>query len=217
MKSIISTIKKFIPSWTLKYICGADTFIRHRCLAGLIENLKYKIILDVGGEGRLLYFLCNTKIINANIKQTDVCCKGNMLPFKDDSFDISVSLDTLEHMPKNIRPAFCEELARVSRKGFVLCAPLGTPENIENEKKLLASGQLWGSSLSALKEHIEFGIPLPEEVNALAELIGGRIFYQRKSTRPMVVVQRYAYPRQAIQMLINQDTNRFYLTNILDK
>ena len=50
------------------------------------------------------------------------------LPFKDNSFDVAVSCDTLEHIPKKDRLTFINEMARVCRKGVVLCAPLGTAE-----------------------------------------------------------------------------------------
>ena len=47
--------------------------------------------------------------------QNYVQASGVQLPFRDGAFDLVCSLDTLEHIPGEQRPAFLSEILRVSR------------------------------------------------------------------------------------------------------
>lgn len=118
-----------------KYITGFDTFIRHRIMAALAYKFNPRTILDVGGEGMLKLFLPQIQITTANVKSSDICYSSDKLPLNGNSFDLAVSLDTIEHLPKNKRKKFLLELYRVSRKGFILCAPFGTPEHLHMREK----------------------------------------------------------------------------------
>ena len=53
---------------------------------------------------------------------------GMELPYNDTSFDIAVSLDTLEHIPNADRDKFLRELMRVSRHAMVLVNPVQSIE-----------------------------------------------------------------------------------------
>jgi len=58
------------------------------------------------------------------------------MPFDDDSFDVVVSVNTLEHVPLKKRRAFFAECNRVSRKGSVYIFPVGKyARQIEDIKK----------------------------------------------------------------------------------
>ena len=160
-----------------KYLCGFDTFIRHRCLADLIKKFGPSDILDVGGEGFFSSFV-KVPVVTINVKSADVRYSGVVLPFKDGSFDAAVSCDTIEHLPKTDRPLFISELLRVSRKGAVVCAPFGTPGHIEAEK-IIAGGQGLEPSVKAyLNEHILHGLPTPDEVASFAGRFKGSVYYQ---------------------------------------
>ncbi len=161
-----------------KYITGFDTFIRHRIVAALACKFNPGTILDVGGEGMLKLFLPQIQITTANVKSADICYSGDKMPLNDNSFDLVVSLDTMEHLPKNKRKDFLLELYRVSKKGFIICAPLGTSEHLDYEKKILASGKLSGDSYTYLAEHVDFGLPTPAEVSEMAELFSAKVFYE---------------------------------------
>ncbi|MFN4294740.1 MAG: class I SAM-dependent methyltransferase, partial [Thermoflexales bacterium] len=126
-------------NWLLPY----DLFERHYVVArwladhGLRDaNLR---VLDVGGRAGLLGRFTPCSVISANVDRSgDVRCDGMALPFPNAAFDIAVAIDTLEHMPRERRPAFVRECLRVSRKAVILAAPFGSPGHAEAEARLHA-------------------------------------------------------------------------------
>lgn len=49
-----------------------------------------------------------------------VLIQGDSLPLEDNTFDVIISLDTLEHIPKDKRPNFLSEIKRVAKKTVLL-------------------------------------------------------------------------------------------------
>jgi hypothetical protein len=188
-----------------------------------------RVILDVGGEGMLRLFLPNIPIVTANIKESDIIYLGNRLPLIDSSFDIVVSLDTIEHLHKNSRITFLSELYRVAKKAVILCAPFGTPEHLAYEKEILNSGILDGDSLTYLTEHLEFGLPFPNEISEMVNLFSGKVFYQgdfrdvRPSTKRRthydlllqifknILIDTFWQNGEYLKSDFTQYTNRFFL------
>jgi SAM-dependent methyltransferase len=169
-----------------------------------------RAILDVGGEGMLKLFLPRIPIVTANIKEADICYSGNTLPLMSSSFDIVVTLDTIEHLHKNDRTTFLSELYRVAKKAVILCAPFGTPEHLAYEKEILNSGILDNDSLTYLTEHLEFGLPFPNEVSEMANLFSGKVFYQGdfRDVRPST--KRYTHYDLLVQMFRNMLIDTFW-------
>lgn len=134
-------------------------------LVGLIRDGRRLRVLDVGGHpGFISVFLPedDTFVLDTlppeglNYVQGD----GARLPFKDDSFDLVVSIDTLEHIPSDQRSGFLEEQLRTSRNYVLLAAPfedenISLAEQIVNEffiKKI-------GHPNESLEEHFANGLP----------------------------------------------------------
>jgi predicted SAM-dependent methyltransferase len=94
---------------------------------GDIEKLiqQNKLVLNVGAGYRKSpkrYYDCDN-VINTEIfpyPTTDVVCNGDNLPFKDNSFDVVLSLAVLEHVPNPWVHA--EELIRVLKPGGIIYA-----------------------------------------------------------------------------------------------
>ena len=162
-------------------VCGRDTFIRHLCVRELLRQMDVKTVIDVGGEGRLGLFIRNARVSTANVHKgegIDHLISGKTMPFADASFDAAVSVDTLEHLPGEARPHFIEEMFRVSRIGIIVCAPLGTPQHNQYEKQLLVNGVVADADAKYLQEHVDNGLPTPDEVASLASKYHGSLLYQ---------------------------------------
>lgn len=171
-----------------RYILSNDTFVRHRCISLLAAEYRVGTIADVGGEGALRHFFGpGVTIQSVNTREGEavtVKYAGTRLPFDEGSFDLAVSLDTLEHIPKPERVGFCRELLRISRKAMILCAPLGTEAHIEHEKRLYAMEGMDLDSRKYLEQHIGLGLPTLEEVHMLVGNLGGKIYYQGDFRKP---------------------------------
>ena len=167
-----------LPWFIRKYIVGSDSFNRHSIAAILCGNYGGATVLDVGGEGSLAWHMKKHKVTTTNVNNGEIFSSGYFLPFTDNAFDIAVSSDTIEHVEKNNRPAFLSEMNRVSKLGFIICAPLGTEAHIAFEKQMALKGELDPDCLAYLKQHIEYGLPTPEEIREWARLFNGDLCYE---------------------------------------
>jgi SAM-dependent methyltransferase len=149
--------------WFRSLFVGYDTFERHRLVAEQVNDSSVKI-LDVGGDKNRLAFFSKNPITVLNLNHGDVIGSGLSLPFQKNTFDIIVSLDVMEHIPKSGRQEFIEELLRVARTGIIFCAPYGSPAHETVERDLLATLEKDHIHDRMLAEHVQFGLPTVEEI-----------------------------------------------------
>ncbi|NJP07414.1 MAG: methyltransferase domain-containing protein [Chloroflexaceae bacterium] len=98
---------------------------------------------------------------------------GTRLTFADDSFDLVVSSDTLEHIPPASRASFWGELVRTARSGVILLAPFRTPGVLQAEELIFAYIEHdLHAEHDQLKEHRDYGLPVLEEWTAYLEQQG---------------------------------------------
>ncbi len=148
---------------------------RYRMTSELVEAVRIRKplrILDAGSrEGFLRHYLPEDVIINLDLEffPGDSFLVGNLLhlPFASGAFDLSLSLDVLEHIEPGRRLDFLDEMARVSRDYFIIGAPFHDEKVAEAEK--LANDfylQATGRENQFLAEHFRFGLPALEEVTS---------------------------------------------------
>jgi len=94
---------------------------------------------------------------------------GCKLPFRDKAFDIVVSVDTAEHIPKLSRHNFYKELKRVCKKRIVITCPIQSSDGIFQGKKYDITFQYLYETKYGVKEpntaqHIAAGHPTIEEI-----------------------------------------------------
>ena len=124
------------PGFIRRLRMAPDTRSRHqqiRGLAGAPETL-----LDVGGEaGELALFMPGPRIVTANVEPgADVLFDGISLPFDAGSYDVTVSVDVIEHIERGLRSRHLAELARVARQKVIACCPLGGEAHEAAEREL---------------------------------------------------------------------------------
>lgn len=137
-----------------------DEYQRLRMVSGLINSIRREglTILDVGGGvGNLEYFVPGHRVVVADKGVNGI--DGRDLPYKDKEFDISVSIDTLEHVPKGGREAFIGELIRVARRYVYLATPTDSAAEVEGFIHTLTKDPY-------LEEHIRQGLPDIEMVES---------------------------------------------------
>jgi SAM-dependent methyltransferase len=90
------------------------------------------------------------------------------LPFPDDSFDVVVALDLLEHLAPADRPIALSELGRVARRRVIAAAPAGAAA-LEADRELAAGLR---SPPPWLHEHLANGFPYPDDIIVPLRAVG---------------------------------------------
>lgn len=86
------------------------------------------------------------------------------LPLNDNSFDASICVDVLEHIPKKFRRRVINELIRVAKKRIYIVAPC--EKHSEKEDRVIFEYIKGKNRVSDpfLSEHIKYGLPNEEEI-----------------------------------------------------
>jgi len=148
-----------------------DQYQRYKAVEEITAIIKGTLrkgglrVLDVGGSpGLIADFLPHdyTLVLDPQpcAKPNYVRGDGNALPFADESFDLVTCLDTLEHIPREKREGFTEELFRVADDFVVITAPFAD-YNVQLAEQILYEFIRYVLKVEheQLKEHIEYGLP----------------------------------------------------------
>jgi SAM-dependent methyltransferase len=126
-------------------------------------------VLDVGGYPGILHNFLSKEFYDLSVLDVppdDGSIPGYRqgsgleLPYDDTSFDVAVSLDTLEHIPNVDRDKFLRELMRVARHGIVLVNPVQSIQ-ADLAEETLNEYIRWilDAQQEQLAEHREYGLP----------------------------------------------------------
>ncbi|MBR3602242.1 MAG: glycosyltransferase [Lachnospiraceae bacterium] len=100
------------------------------------------------------------------------CVKGDAskLEYENNSFDFSIGLDVLEHVPVDSRNDVIKNLVRVSRKGVLISFPIGK-QRVEWDERMLEIyyRQMGLEPPEWLGEHLDIELPRVEEVLKMLE------------------------------------------------
>jgi glycosyltransferase involved in cell wall biosynthesis len=95
------------------------------------------------------------------------------LPFADGSFDFTVALEVLEHVPLSDRTFAVGEWLRVATHGLLFSCPNGVRAVRAAERRARrAYRQRHGRPHPWLEEHADYGLPSREEVDAILDRLG---------------------------------------------
>lgn len=115
--------------------------LRYEPVIRLLDGMSATNVLDVGSGWSGLSWYWPHRVVQTDLNfagpppaadarrgQVDlVRSTAERLPFADGAFDVAVSLDLMEHLPEHLRHDSVRELARVSRRGFLIGFPVGDP------------------------------------------------------------------------------------------
>ena len=155
-----------------------DQFQRYKTASFIIEQNRTDSILKVLEIGanehkNLEKFLPTDEIQYLDIQLSDLLKNDkqyiladatNMPEIETDSFDVVIALDVFEHIPKNLRNDFLDELNRVSKNIVVLASPYDELGVNKAEVRVNAYFKTkYGIDYSWLDEHISNGLPNLDE------------------------------------------------------
>lgn len=124
---------------------------------------KYQLtLLDIDGTR-----FENTKLKLPNVEK--VVADGCNLPFKKDSFDIVISVDSAEHVPQHLRSEYFSEIKRVTNGKVIVHCPVesedGTFVGRQSDFQFQQSYiDMFGEEDANTAEHIEAGHPTLREL-----------------------------------------------------
>lgn len=158
-----------------------DHFARYQLAADVVDAVlaeRPAKVLDVGGgPGSLQDFLPGDLVVASDLSFPSewyeaapslVLADGAKLPFADNTFEVVVTLDTLEHVTPDQRPRLLAEVVRVSSGWVLVACPCATPGVAEADAALLSFvrhkfGEEF-ETVGVLTEHLAYGHPDPAAV-----------------------------------------------------
>ena len=151
-----------------------NQIMRYYPFVDFIKKLKRKNkqlkILEVGSGGAGITKFVKTPVVGMDVGIDDKpspylkFVKHSALkkfPFKNNEFDIVLSVDTYEHLPKNKRRKTLEEMYRVSRKYVLLTTLFG---ETKWDRKVLNNWTSEDKYYKDIFEHKKAGFPQEKEV-----------------------------------------------------
>ena len=143
-------LKEINPSWTFEKWSYRHTFVeKMKFVTNLIGKLsKETKILDAGcGQGLLVeefkrrgYDITGVDAFygSENVRKENILKTG----FEDDSFDVILCLDVIEHFPLNEQEYLVKELTRICKKGGKVIWSIPNLANLSSRILFLFSGNL---------------------------------------------------------------------------
>lgn len=136
------------------------------------KHLTHSKILEVGSGS-----LGITPYLKTSIDAVDVDFSGPQiellnkikgsatnLPMRKNSYDVVISSDTLEHLPKDKREQSIFEMLRVAKKLVVIVVPTGKLSEEQDQKLDKYFQKVFGKQDKFLSEHVQNGLPQNDEI-----------------------------------------------------
>ena len=178
--NVKTTVQNFFTNFDKKFFSKffwrqhPEAALRYLAVVKEIKRLKYtdSKILEIGSGS-----LGITPYLKKQVDGLDVDFSGPAspyinkikgtainLPFRKNSYEVVISVDTLEHLEKLERPKAIDEMLRVAKKLVVIVVPIGEVSQSQDRQLYLYWKKIFGSENQFLKEHVQNGLPQSEEI-----------------------------------------------------
>ncbi len=131
-----------------------DRFMRLSQVAKRVNALalpKETVVLDVGGfDGAFALFVPGLRVWVVDPVTTGG--SGLAIPFPDNHFAVVVSIDALEHVPRQDRTTLLKELLRVTRSRLFINYPEARGMDAQQKVLSLISNKF-------IQEHVDYRLP----------------------------------------------------------
>ncbi len=214
------------PTFVSRYLLQAAILRDYQKQQG-IKKLK---VLDVGGSGSILANFIDVDLtiidILPNVANLPNYIQGSALTmsFADNSFDVVVSCDVLEHISYDDRPMFLKESARVTKDLMIVAAPF----NLEGVRPAEISANKYYKDMTGedhrwLFEHLLDELPDLERAKHVLADSNMQVdsfshtaldYWQLVTRAGFLMAQAPVHPEFVKKI---QALNRYYLENIMHK
>lgn len=152
-----------------------EVAIRYLPIVAEIKKHQYQTILEVGSGGLGITPYLKQKVVGLDTKfeppfhpkLEKKTGTGLKIPFADKSFDVVISVDTLEHISSENREKVILEMIRVAKKEIIIAVPTGEKSSKQDKELNEAYKQIYGKSFYFLDEQIGHGLPDEEEIKKI--------------------------------------------------
>ncbi len=137
------------------------------------------------------------------------------LPFENDEFDITFSLDMIEHIPEKLRKKAVKELIRVTGDKLVIAFPCGDAARRADEEQLAKLLSQKKAVPGWLNEHVELDYPDESLVLSAIPDDCSTDFYWHESIKMHRITQKIEQLTKGTSYI--DPLLPFWLINLLDK
>lgn len=151
-----------------------DAALRYAPVVSAIKNKKLEgsKILEIGpgSLGIIPYLKRSIDGIDIDFSgpQTDLLNKikgsATKLPFRRNSYDVTVAVDVLEHLKEPERKLAISEMLRVTKKLAIIVVPIGEQSQEQDRELKVRWERTFKEKNQFLSEHVENGLPKAEEI-----------------------------------------------------
>lgn len=171
-----SSVKNKLRKFFNKYFWRQhpETALRYAPVVSEIKkaHLENSKILEIGSGS-----LGITPYLKKEVDGLDIDFSGpksNMLTrikgqaddihFHKNSYDVSISVDVIEHLDNSRRDSAIYEMLNVTKKLAILVVPEGEDSQIQDKKLYEKYFKIFKKPNQFLQEHIKYGLPKKEEI-----------------------------------------------------
>lgn len=90
--------------------------------------------------------------------------QADNLPFHKNSYDVVISVDVIEHLPKSLREKAIFEQLRITKKLAIIVVPVGKLSEDQDRQLFAHWNKIFKTKNQFLQEHIENGLPSVDEI-----------------------------------------------------